>query len=33
MIVTSGPYYQVGRVMHDGWGLTPKNWGAPGCRR
>jgi hypothetical protein len=30
MIVTSGPYYQVGRVMHDGWGLTPKNWGRLG---
>jgi hypothetical protein len=27
MIVTSGPAYNVGRVVVNGWGLTPPNWG------
>lgn len=30
MIVTSGPYYQVGRSMHRGWGMPPSNWGRLG---
>lgn len=30
MIVTSAPRFQAGRAFHQGWGLTPDNWGRPG---